>query len=141
MDEAAMGMLEFELDMFADENEEGGEGEEAPPEIEEPPKKRTRIKTYKIPPVWVGNNHRTHAAMVYVFFRQQTAPFLEPDPVPEPPHVIMAFDAYKKKDLIGVAERHKDDVMLYGFFTSDDAEDAQLIANTVTKYISKPQQA
>ncbi|XP_017055519.1 fibrous sheath CABYR-binding protein [Drosophila ficusphila] len=105
---------------------------------EEPPKPLTRTKTVKMPPIWVPNNRRTHAALVYVFFRGQTTGFLPPDPKPEPPHVIMAFDASKRKEIMNVVDRHKDDVPLYGYFSSAEPDEAELIANSTDKYESSP---
>ncbi|XP_073836732.1 uncharacterized protein [Musca autumnalis] len=123
--------LGFDLGL-GDDIEEAEEEDEVPAEVAV--KKRVRIKKVRIPPIWVANNHRTHAALIYVFFRNQTTSFLPPDPVPEPPHIIMAFDTYKKRDLISHAEHHKDEIPCYGFFTSDDVEEAEFIANSIEKY-------
>ncbi|XP_017870598.1 PREDICTED: eukaryotic translation initiation factor 3 subunit A [Drosophila arizonae] len=108
--------------------------EEAEEEEEEAPKPLTRTKRVKIPPIWVANNRRTHAALIYVFFRNQTTGFLPPDPPPEPPHVIMAFEASKRDDILEVMESIKDDVPLYGFFTSDTPGEAKLISNSIFRY-------
>ncbi|EDV34788.1 uncharacterized protein Dana_GF19302 [Drosophila ananassae] len=138
--DAPPGFPDMPFDMDIDNDDEAGEDEEEAPEVkeEEPPKPLTRIKTVKIPPIWVPNNRRTHAALIYVFFRGQTSGFLPPDPKPEPPHVIMAFDALKRKEIMHVVDRHKDDVPLYGYFSSGDPEDAELIANSTDKYESSP---
>ncbi|XP_055907207.1 uncharacterized protein LOC129942355 [Eupeodes corollae] len=93
-----------------------------------------------VPPIWVPTDVRTHATLIYVFFRAQAATFLPPDPVPDPPHVIMAFDAYKKKDIFEIVQKNKNDVLLYGFFTSDNPDKATLIANSLAKYDAKPPQ-
>ncbi|XP_039152633.1 fibrous sheath CABYR-binding protein [Drosophila simulans] len=131
----------FELEV--DPVDEAGEDEEEVQEIkeEEPPKPLTRTKTVKMPPIWVPNSRRTHAALIYVFFRGQTSGFLPPDPKPEPPHVIMAFDASKRKEIMHVIDRHKDDVPLYGFFSSAEPDEAELIATSTDKYESSPHAA
>ena len=130
-------MPAMDLDLGLDVGNADEEMEEEMEEIlvkEVVPKKRTCTKKVTIPPIWVPNNHRTHAALIYKYFHNQTTAFLPPDPVPEPPHVIMAFDVYKKKDLISHADSHRDDVPLYGFFTSEDPDEAQFIANSAAKY-------
>ncbi|XP_016951655.1 microtubule-actin cross-linking factor 1, isoforms 6/7 [Drosophila biarmipes] len=128
------------FDMEFDAGDEVAEDEEEVQEVkeEEPPKPLTRTKTVKMPPIWVPNNRRTHAALIYVFFRGQTSGFLPPDPKPEPPHVIMAFDASKRKEIMHVVDRHKDDVPLYGFFSSAEPDEAELIANSTEKYEISP---
>ncbi|XP_017089199.1 retinitis pigmentosa 1-like 1 protein isoform X1 [Drosophila bipectinata] len=138
--DAPPGFPDMPFDMDIDNDVEAAEDEEEIQEIkeEEPPKPLTRIKTVKVPPIWVPNNRRTHAALIYVFFRGQTSGFLPPDPKPDPPHVIMAFDATKRKEIMHVVDRHKDDVPLYGYFSSGDPEDAELIANSTDKYESSP---
>lgn len=60
--------------------------------------------------------------------------FLPPDPVPEPPHLAMSFEAYKRKDVMEVIEKFPDDILAYGYFTSDDPTAMKLIANSTFKY-------
>ncbi|EDV47331.2 uncharacterized protein Dere_GG19570 [Drosophila erecta] len=128
------------FEMEVDAGDEAGEDEEEVAEVkeDEQPKPLTRTKTVKMPPIWVPNNRRTHAALIYVFFRSQTSAFLPPDPKPEPPHIIMAFDASKRKEIMHVVDRHKDDVPLYGFFSSAEPDEAELIASSTDKYESSP---
>ncbi|BFG01043.1 uncharacterized protein DMAD_00890 [Drosophila madeirensis] len=95
-------------------------------------------KNIRIPPIWVPSDQRTHAALIYTYFRGQTTAFLPPDPDPEPPHIVMSFDAYKKKDLYILLVSWREDIPLYGFFTSDNPQTAVFIANSVEKYNAKP---
>ncbi|KAH8342819.1 hypothetical protein KR059_000485 [Drosophila kikkawai] len=123
------------------EDVEAAEADPSPAEplpVAQPEEKQRRTKTIRIPPIWVPSDQRTHAALIYTYFRAQTSTFLPPDPVPEPPHIVMTFDAYKKKDLGVLLETCREDIPLYGFFTSDNPQTAVFIANSVEKYNAKP---
>ncbi|KAH8396335.1 hypothetical protein KR222_008646 [Zaprionus bogoriensis] len=116
---------------------EDAQAAEKADEQEGDPEDNRRFRVIKIPPIWVPSDQRTHAALIYTYFRAQTSSFLAPDPTPEPPHIIMTFDAYKKKDLMNLVDACRDDVPLYGFFSSDNPQTAVFIANSVDKYNSK----
>lgn len=133
-DEGTFDMVGLDLGINLDEKKE----ETAPSPSSEIKKKRIKTVIVRVPPIWVPNDHRTHAAMIYTFFRNATTSFLPPDPKPEPPHIIMAFDMYKKRDLLAHVQRHKEDVPLYGFFTSDEADSAKYITNSEMAYAQMP---
>lgn len=122
----------FDLDLGMDDDVVGEE--ELLGEEEEIIKAITRTKRVKIPPIWIANNRRTHAALIYRFFRSQTSSFLPPDPPPEPPHIIIAFEAYKRDDILDFVDSNKEEIPQYGFFTSDVPGDAKLITNSAYKY-------
>uniref|UniRef100_A0A182J572 DUF4746 domain-containing protein n=1 Tax=Anopheles atroparvus TaxID=41427 RepID=A0A182J572_ANOAO len=92
-----------------------------------------------IPGVWTPTNRRANAALFYLLFRHLTEHFLPPDPIPEPPHICMVFDAYKKRDVLEVAmnEKYKSHVMAFGYFTTGDPKTADLIAKTTERYTTK----
>ncbi|XP_035891857.1 uncharacterized protein LOC118503081 [Anopheles stephensi] len=92
-----------------------------------------------IPGVWTPTNQRANAALFYLLFRHLTEHFLPPDPVPEPPHICMVFDAYKKRDVLEVAmnEKYKTQVMAFGYFSTGDPKTAELIAKTTERYMTK----
>ncbi|XP_049539819.1 uncharacterized protein LOC125953964 [Anopheles darlingi] len=92
-----------------------------------------------IPGVWTPTNRRANAALIYLLFRHLTEHFLPPDPVPEPPHICMVFDAYKKRDVLEVAmnDKYKTQVMAFGYFSTGDPKTAELIAKTTERYVTK----
>ena len=49
-----------------------------------------------------------------------------------------AYDAYKYREIMEVIEMYRDDVLAYGYFTTDNPETAQLIANSTFKYCTSP---
>lgn len=46
----------------------------------------------------------------------------------------VVYDSYKRKELMDVIEQHPDEVLAYGYFTSDDPNAATLIANSTFNY-------
>lgn len=67
-----------------------------------------------------------------------TESFLPPDPIPERPHLAIAFDAYKHKDIMDVIDTHRDNILAYGYFTSDNFSATELIANSTFTYHQRP---
>lgn len=53
-------------------------------------------------------------------------------------NLFIVFDAYKRHELMGVIEAYRDDVLAYGYFTTDNCETAQLIANSTFDYNKNP---
>jgi thioredoxin domain-containing protein 3 len=69
---------------------------------------------------------------------QLTEHFLPPDPVPEPPHILMLFDAYKFRDVFEICDKYPEQILASGFFT-DATGKMELIAKTLDKYqVNKP---
>ncbi|XP_034650104.1 fibrous sheath CABYR-binding protein isoform X2 [Drosophila subobscura] len=135
----SLANLGIDLALDLDFNDQVEEEEEVVEEVIVKPKFRT--KTVKMPPIWVPNNRRTHAALVYMFFRNQTTGFLPPDPTPEPPHVIMAFEASKRQEIMNAVERQRSDVPSYGYFTTDDPAEATLLASSTDRYNKSVEQS
>lgn len=50
----------------------------------------------------------------------------------------MAFDAYKRKELMEIIEKNRDDILAYGYFTSDRYDKAEIIATSTYNYQQKP---
>lgn len=48
------------------------------------------------------------------------------------------FDAYKRREIMDVIDEFRDDVLAYGYFTTDNCETAQLIANSTFNYHKSP---
>lgn len=137
--------IELPLDDVMDEEEEDEEQDEGEEEqleeVEAEPQPVVEdegevdyTKIISIPPIWVPFDRRTHASLIYVLFRQQTVGFLAPDPPPEPVHLVLAFDAHKTRQISNIMNKNPEDILHYGYFTSDDPEDAKLIANSIPKY-------
>lgn len=62
---------------------------------------------------------------------------LLPEPEVTPPHLAIAYDAFKRREVMEVMEQYEQDVMRYGFFTSEDAKNAKLIAKTSPNFEKK----
>lgn len=53
-------------------------------------------------------------------------------------YLVIVFDAYKRREIMDVIDQYRDDVLAYGYFTTDNCETAQLIANSTFNYHKNP---
>lgn len=60
--------------------------------------------------------------------------FLPPDPIPDPPHIALSFDAVKRRDIIDVLQLYPESILAWGYFTTADPYSAKLIASTTREY-------
>lgn len=54
------------------------------------------------------------------------------------PHIAVAFDAYKRKEIMEIIEKNRDEILAYGYFTSHDHVKSELIATCTFNYQQKP---
>lgn len=92
------------------------------------------IKKFVIPPSWTPQNKRANSAFIYIYFRNQTEHFLPPDVPPTPQHLLFVFDAYKRQNIFETCKPNDDDILSYGYFTSEDLTVCTLLAKTTEKY-------
>lgn len=50
----------------------------------------------------------------------------------------LAFNANKRHDILRTVRKYESDVIAYGFFTSDDYQTAELIADSNQTYNKRP---
>lgn len=84
--------------------------------------------------LWAPPNSNAKALALKLLFPNLSAPYRLPEVPVVPPHVAMAYDAFKAKDVLEVSNRFPGEVMASGFFTSHIVGDAQLIAKTLDKF-------
>lgn len=83
---------------------------------------------------WAPGNELVKATAMKYFFPLITAPLILPEPEPIPPHIVVAFDACKKEEVLSLANEHPIDVMAFGFFTDENCDDAKLIAKSKSRF-------
>lgn len=90
--------------------------------------------------IWVPPNSKTRALALYMLFPNLTVPHVPPEPEPIPPHIAIAYDAFKRSDVMALIEEYQKDVMRFGFFTDEKPETAKLIAKTVAHFEKKAEE-
>lgn len=96
-----------------------------------------KIKEGEIMALWAPPNAKTKAYALKVFFPNLIAPLILPEPEPIPPHLALVFDAFKRREVLEVMQQYPNDVMRFGFFTSEDPHKAKLIAKTPASFTRK----
>ncbi|KAI4466131.1 hypothetical protein MML48_3g00010990 [Holotrichia oblita] len=90
--------------------------------------------------IWVPPNSKTRALALYMLFPTHTVSHVPPEPEPIPPHIAVAYDAFKRSDVMALIEEYQKDVMRFGFFTDEKPETAKLIAKTVMHFEKKAEE-
>ena len=77
--------------------------------------------------IWVPDNSRCRVMAIKTFFPKLCDVHLPSEPTLIPPHLAMAFDIFKRKEVQQLVQEFQMDVMRFGFFSSDDVKTARLI--------------
>lgn len=97
----------------------------------------SRRKAAEIMALWAPPNARTKAYAIKILFPNMAAALILPEPEPTPPHLALIYDAFKRREVMDVMDQFPDDVMRFGFFTSEDPRTAQLVAKTPANFTKK----
>lgn len=66
-----------------------------------------------------------------MFFPKLTKQFEIPEPDPTPPYIAVIFDHRKVPEVVQIMSKFPKYIMQYGFFTDENPEKAQLVAQSV----------
>ncbi|XP_015836128.1 fibrous sheath CABYR-binding protein-like [Tribolium castaneum] len=88
--------------------------------------------------VWAPENELIKATALRLFFHKLTEHYLIPEPEPTPPHYAVVFEAMRRHEIASFMEKYSDQVIRYGFFTSERPEEAKLVAKSIYKYERSP---
>ncbi|XP_044267395.1 tropomyosin-1, isoforms 33/34-like isoform X2 [Tribolium madens] len=88
--------------------------------------------------VWAPDNELIKATALRLFFHRLTEHYLIPEPEPTPPHYAVVFEAIRRHEIASFMEKYSDQVIRYGFFTSEKPEEAKLVAKSIYKYERSP---
>lgn len=97
-------------------------------------KSEKQVQMISLPGIWTPLNPETKVLSMKIFFPAITQKFDLPEPEEIPPHLIVAFDAFKEKEVLQLAQEYPQETMRIGFFTSADPDDAKCIAKTIHAY-------
>lgn len=132
--------LEEEEKTEEDENKEKPELTEEEKEEQkkaQEEKEEERKKAAEIMALWAPPNARTKAYVIKVLFPNLAGPLILPEPEPIPPHLALIYDAVHRREVLEVMNQYPDDVMRYGFFTTEDPHTAKLVAKTPANFERK----
>lgn len=91
-------------------------------------------ETIPITGLWAPPNTLTKGLAIKLLFPRAYETIALPEPIPIPPYIAITFDTFKRKEVYELMEEYPDDIMKYGFFTTDNPETATLICKTKDKF-------
>lgn len=105
-----------------------------PPGDENCPYQKLLKNGNELPGIWAPTNSLCKAMALKWFFPNISGPhkLLEVEPIP--PHLIIAYDAFKYREVIELGNQFPNAIMKYGFFSNDIPGESQLITKTVDKF-------
>lgn len=68
-----------------------------------------------------------------MFFPKLTKQFEIPEPDPTPPYLAVIFDHSKISEVVQIMNEFSSDIMHYGFFTDENPDKAELVAQSMRK--------
>lgn len=84
--------------------------------------------------IWTPLSELNEASALKIFFPKLVQNYLVPEPEEIPPHLIFAFEALRRHDIMKIAENYRPEILHYGFFTSEVSTQAELVAKNLYKY-------
>ncbi|CAH2006729.1 unnamed protein product [Acanthoscelides obtectus] len=83
--------------------------------------------------IWAPHTDFLYATVLRMFFPKYSAEYTIPEPEPTPPYIAMVFDQKKTHDVMHVMAQYPNEIMHYGFFTSEVPSKTELVAKSVRK--------
>lgn len=87
------------------------------------------MRTIDIAGLWTPPDAYTRATAIKLFFPKFWEPVAVEEPEPTPPHVAIAFDTLRRKEILELGETYPNSIMRYGYFTTADPYNTELVAN------------
>ncbi|XP_065172329.1 thioredoxin domain-containing protein 3-like [Atheta coriaria] len=84
--------------------------------------------------LWAPANDLVKSTALKYCFPLITSALILPEPEPAPAHLAIAFEVFKKHDIYKVMDEYESEILAFGFFTSDQPDEAKLIAKTKKQY-------
>lgn len=84
--------------------------------------------------IWTPESAFIKATALRLFFPKYTEHYLIAPPEPTPPHFAVVFESFRRQEVAEIMEKYPEEILRYGFFTSEKPEEAKLVAKTIKKY-------
>lgn len=83
--------------------------------------------------IWVPPNADVRATALRLFFPKIAKHYEIPEPEPIPPYIAVIFGHEKVSEVVNVMTQYSNEIMHYGFFTDENPERAELVAQSIRK--------
>lgn len=87
------------------------------------------VRTVEIAGLWTPPDAYTRATAIKLFFPKFWEAVAVEEPEPTPPHVAIAFDTLRRKEILELGDTYPNAIMRYGYFTTANPYNTELVAN------------